>query len=611
MKVAVTAVRDWFHVDADRTKPVSPLKILGATTVLTSIVALAALTAYSFVEPTLARFKAVLLVSTVASITLVIGTIIYYVKHLPTKEQRAPNSTMSHSDQSPPKPTLEPKPMEPLPNPGSSAEIPPTPTSSKKTILEPTTYEPQPAPPDPENIPPQLPPVKPPPPPTVSEPIYPEPNSCRPQIAYIESPDDGCVIRRRWPQDLSILGITNEEKETIDRAVVEAARIRSQHNAPIVWAKKRICCQDNTGNLLFDAQLPISIALTPENHLLLFPKTVFGSGGERKIRWCYNATTGEFLLKKRVVGNEIEKTLIQTLIEDRKQRGWGGSVRSATWRSVKTRDGKNKLQVIEPVRDGTLQILFGTRPLQDFSVKYGLILDFLKDLHALHQINFTGSFKKDLFSPQISLEYKAFHQDIKIENTLVHKDAGGRWRGELSDFGAGSANPMTVPLSPGFTPPEYIRYLAKISPFGIEANRRFLDTDEMIQFNLKYAQGRDIWAMGLVILSVIIGKTEKATLRVPNKSGVAIIAPLQCLKKRLEARNYSPSRYEFYAERGILDLVQIKLDSELFDLEHEVRLQHPNDSLKVNSIFHVIRQMLKIDPEQRGNAASLLGQVEG
>lgn len=259
--------------------------------------------------------------------------------------------------------------------------------------------------------------------------------------------------------------------------------------------------------------------------------------------------------------------------------------------------------MVENVRDGTVSSLFGTEKFTKFSNKQQVIRDLLDDLHTLHNIRMKGVSFTSVGGPQLNVgDYSAFHLDIKNENTLVNG-----LRTELSDFGCSAANATVFVESIGYTSPEYVQFYKTVRPFGIQIPRPLENAMEIIQFNIEYGLGRDIWSLGLVILSVLVGREERARWinRFKGKNMQAFIAPLSCLKKCLE-NDWAHG----YQEENILNLKQETLDKEIDSLNQEVIRMHPEDKALVDQHFQLVKHMLKIDPKERSNIRELLNLLQ-
>lgn len=423
----------------------------------------------------------------------------------------------------------------------------------------------------------------------------PQPISLIPKLTTIVSQDTFEDVPLFWPTDLTRLMLTESEKQLVDYHVKAACRALLK-GGELFYHKKQLTYK--VGAQAIEAILPITLCIVNVKNtalrVLLFPKTVFAFGGERTLRLVYNLSNGTFLLKKRITGC-FEESLLTHLQPIRAKRGMNTPI---MLRTSYDKQNKPKRQIIEPIRDGTLSILFQTNPLSLFALKRDLIVDLLSDLKDLHmtclsKISFSST---KLTKPDATFTYNAFHADIKVENTLVSLQ-NGKWRAELCDFGGGSADPSSFILSVGYTPPEFIQFFQQQLPSGLLGPFSIsYDPLEAIAFNIKYGQRRDVWSMGLVMLSLLVERQE--TVYRENMSQKTKyktkIAPLPCLKDLLSGRFWGA-----YDEKNILRLQQETLDLEIDQLEKETQLKHPERQFEVTTTFHVVKRMLRIDPNER------------
>ncbi len=424
-----------------------------------------------------------------------------------------------------------------------------------------------------------------------------QPLSCNLKFDREKRQESANDIMRIWPKDLSKLGLNESQKDKIDKHIQQAFKTLSK-GGNIGFSKNKL--EYNYRDQTKKVNLPFSLNITKvvdtaTYQILLFPKTVFASGGERTIRWAYDLTKGEFLLKKRIVGS-FEKEILVCLNSIRLKNGRGSPL---IWRTAKDKTGKEKLQLIEPIQEGSLAILFNTAPLAHFSVKRELILDLLQELEALNQVSIsctvslTKSLEGEHQTPR-KFAYAAFHADIKPLNVLVSLK-NEKWRAELCDFGQAAANPCITITSTGYTPPEYIRFYhlykkQKSELFFTQTSDRL----DLAEFTVNHGHGRDIWSMGLVILTLLVGREEEISYHLSMKESIkSYIPPLRSLKSVL-------SGWQDYNEQGTLKLTQEALDADLDQLENEVMLKHPEEKEELAKIFLMLKtKMLRIKPEER------------
>lgn len=423
-------------------------------------------------------------------------------------------------------------------------------------------------------------------------PQRPQPVSCRPSAERITSEFTSTPMH--WPKDLTKLGLSEGQKNELEKHI-NGAFSAEKFN---IKGKKLTYADNGT---VIAADLPIAFtALLIDKlfHVVLLPKTVFIQTGERKIRWAYDLTTGEYLLKKRIVG-VLEEKLLDFMTQNRKTEG---IKKPLIFREVNLTPETKKRQILEPLKYGTVSRLFGTEPFANMSTRYDIISDLLTDLKLLHDGRVTV---RSVHFPQgfDPIPVNAFHSDIKFENILVSFDK--KWSAEFCDFGGGATNPTSFGYSIGFTPPEYIRNLEKIRPMGLDIACQDDNSFKHFKFNADHGQGRDIWALGLVILSVLTDRKDRIEwMDRRNEKSIVTIAPLKCLRESIgfDGRSY-------YDEAKIVNLKQDTLDKEINELEQELIYNHKHDQASVTKYFKVIRGMLRVNPAERKNIIELLELV--
>lgn len=422
----------------------------------------------------------------------------------------------------------------------------------------------------------------------------PSPLTCRPPAQpHFAFPDAKC---------LEILGLTRRDVDTLEAA------LRPEEFPESMVFKKKCVEYINAGIISKVVKLPVTIFKSevvenrPREYIILSKKVAFESR-ERKIRWAYSLTTGELLIKKRVVGL-FEKATIRQLDWLRRKRHMGTNY---IWRECKGKNGKDKNQFFEPLRDGTVSILFGTKELQDFNTKKSIIVDLLHDLRDFQEIYFSG--KKLADGTEIPTIY-AFHQDIKWDNILVVKQ-GSKWRSELTDFGAGCSVPnILYSTNGGSMSPEYIDLLCKIADttkdMSKQQRQQYQERQRyLVAFQLKYGQKRDIWAMGMIILSLLVGRVEQLVYPQKNPNEAARIlatAPISCITRAIQEKIGTHAQQDI----GLLDVTQDAIDVDINSLESEVKLKHSPHDAEIAKFFKVVRDMIRVNPDERKLAKDLL-----
>lgn len=240
------------------------------------------------------------------------------------------------------------------------------------------------------------------------------------------------------------------------------------------------------------------------------------------------------------------------------------------------RTGKNG-QIIDSIKEKTVSNLFGQEPFKVFKNKFRIIQDLLNGIKTFHFNYITHSSTKPVF-----------YGDIKISNVLVFYESG-IWRAKLRDF-IGAIDPSTITWTQGYTPPEYVKFFQKHFPHGIDQPS---DTtlEKIKEFQLCYGIDRDLWAVGLVILSILVGREELCEQEKEGKTIRLAIAPLPCLKKHLEQSNFK--------EEGILKINQYEIDKDLRELKKEVYQMHPERAFYIDFCFYFLEFVLQVDFSRR------------
>jgi hypothetical protein len=200
-----------------------------------------------------------------------------------------------------------------------------------------------------------------------------EPISCYPPVRVGKVQQTAHDTPRYWPEDLTLLGLTEDERYEIDIHLKEALQ-----SGNYSFGKKEITYYYKGQNRTH--KLPITI-MEYDDKIILLSKVIFKEQDSRKIKWAYDLTNGAFLIKKRVEGG-FERDIVEHMTQKRERRG---IVEEFIPRDVLL-DHHIKKQIIEPVRDGDISILFRSIPFFDFSSRCAIVCDLLHDLNDLHTL---------------------------------------------------------------------------------------------------------------------------------------------------------------------------------------------------------------------------------
>lgn len=403
-----------------------------------------------------------------------------------------------------------------------------------------------------------------------------------------------------WPEELSTLDVTVEQRQGIDAALNTVAEAYQryaifqvviekgpkEHNPAVARSKDLVIKLDKEPV----KKIPIPLNLILDNQAnreqlqcLLLTKKIIGSGGQRKVKICYDLTNGVYLVKKTI----FSQSEYDILNHFHKNPGRGLPVVSY-FREV----NPSKFQALEPLYEGSLTMLFGTTPLAELEQKLSLIHDILEGLKSLHDLTFQHPEHKwmnDLI--------KMFHFDIKPENILVrpHPTKKNKWEAVISDFGC-SGNLYISGGTYGFRAPEEVALEIELRRildlFEEDANQ--INKSEVESHNRKYGQPMDIWATALVLILIITGKTS-------SKFTKAAIPPLPCIENCFLniPVNANPP------DKKLTDLKQHQIDQDLSNLKLP-SYKTDAEKIAIEEVMKLIREMLQIDPDKRISATDTL-----
>ena len=423
----------------------------------------------------------------------------------------------------------------------------------------------------------------------------PLPRSSIPQTARVRYQEGRDAPVRLWPKDGSFLGLTDAQRQETDQHIQAALRADSfGHDKKILTYQRH--------GVPHTATLPVKIAITKVNShhaVYLYAQKVFAKGGERKVKCAYHLTSGTFFVKKRIVG-PFEKRILELLFNSRVSRGLSLNV---AWLQGTTKTNNPKISLLEPLCDGELTVLYGSQPFEEFSNKYQIILDLLEELNCLHSAIITKA-EVNLLGQTLRLpNYKAFHGDLKPENVLVYQQ-NGQWRALLSDFGKSSSNPLSETLSIGYSSPERIRFYKS----GFSSIDELQNLLNLCNFNINNGSKIDLWAGGLLILSILADRLERVSWRdvAKNLNYTNInFPPLPSLKARMPS-----SHLRGNVEGDFANLTQAEIDRDLVQLRAEVRKMHPQEQQQVDAAFRTVEGMLKVNPAERTDVGVLLRELK-
>lgn len=268
-----------------------------------------------------------------------------------------------------------------------------------------------------------------------------------------------------WPENLNLLGITEEERQKLDDLLNGLKDQLSTERLEHPWKLERKV-----------EDLPLSLLIVPGGDgtvgkVFLLPRSekvgIVGEGSYKAVKKAYDLTSGDFLVKK--ITSEREGQTVKNLQDQKRVL----KLRAETKKVV---NGENMLRQYEPLADGTLRNIVGRSMTK--KQKVDLIKQLLKALNAFHEK-----------TTQKGSRY--YHGDIKPDNILYKQEADGTIQLFFADFGF--TNRRSIAGSPAWISPEHAVRWLKLETLDPQ--------DRKVQGN-----ELDVWAIGLVIASLLAGR---------------------------------------------------------------------------------------------------------
>lgn len=320
----------------------------------------------------------------------------------------------------------------------------------------------------------------------------------------------------KWPADLKEIALTENEKKAFEDAFLQVLPLAFGEDSDdynLICHKDKINGKSQRKLILFNGQsktkefdIPISFTVNINDkkrlsHITLWTKSVIGSGGERKVKKCYNLMTGEYLARKKII-TKVEELILKNF---RDHRTPGIEPIQSIHRAAKQRGFKND-HFIEPIFEGNLVDLLGQiTPSKDVFSVLNQLATGLSALHAFTPVEIETKQTATHVITTTTTYDKVFHWDIKPENILLRKQSPstGDWEAFLADFGVANR------LFPGNGTVYYL------SPEDVELKSslpQLNNPEEIKKKGLAYSQKKDIWALGLVFIRLVTKRCYTVTL---------------------------------------------------------------------------------------------------
>lgn len=401
---------------------------------------------------------------------------------------------------------------------------------------------------------------------------------------YIPNPIEpkfvNCLIKKptffqmNWPSDMENIQIEKKEQEVVNNifnSVFEIIQNQNNYELETLFKgneRKLNIYRKRTLILSFD--IPLEILLLQEKLPEIAVVTRKNCNGfTRKLNVVYNLTTGEYLLKKKCEFLEIE------IIDYLKSYARLKKIKGLPFPHYRIQ----KDIFLEPLYEGSLNIILGTKALENWKTKFSLIEDIISGIFILHGIRFEP-FPTSFPVPSGELEknFKFCHLELNPSNILVRRSPTGEWNAAISGFSS-ACTLTSFATNFGYDSPESCQYRVQL------ASLKNKDSSEIIKYNIETGEARDIWALGLIILTILVGNCSKKFLLYPD------FPPLPSLERLLIESNREVTQDSFIA-----NLTQENISKDINELKTE-----NDDHLgkKWNSLLDLVENMLKVSPKER------------
>lgn len=305
-----------------------------------------------------------------------------------------------------------------------------------------------------------------------------------------------------------------------------------------------------------------------QRQIIMKTQQIIGTGGQRKVLQAYDLLSGRELVSKPFV-SDGERLLVRTFHQQR----IAGVV--PYFAGTEKRFYEMKCQPL---------IKYLKEPIE---VRAKMALELISGLNNIHDIILGDCVVTCPNGHRVEIPRLPFyHGDIKFPNILVFENQLGKLEAAFSDLG-GAAAVEKYCYSSFFRSPELTRFIENTCYF-LGQQSTFLNQGQIIQHNLAFGQSNDVWSLGLVLLTLLAGKTLNGFSPELDELGVP---DLSCFINRLKQVRFSIIRTD---DEWIQRLTQKEIDESIDKLKKECSL---SDAAK--KIWSCIPKMLQVDPQNR------------
>ena len=422
---------------------------------------------------------------------------------------------------------------------------------------------------------------------------------------------------RIWPGDLATLGLTEVDKNTLEKAFDEALSIApdfSEHGlmcrkTKVDGVSRRRLQLFNEEGLVREWNVPITLMVNIQQatlkSIVLWTKVIIGEGGDRRVRKCYDLITGEINARKKFC-NTVEKLILQHF-----QSHPSAGIESITstieaddpYLNLHGVSGIKKPHFVEPCFEGDLFQMLDIQVLDEITKStldkitnprhvISIMEQLLTGLATLHEFVLVES----IAGMPTQTYPKTKHWDIKPANILLRK-IEGNWEAVLMDFGhAATLAPGNG--SDGYLSPEDVCFRSRVYPDGIRSPRNLdIPYQEIVETTSSYAQKKDVWQLGLVFVSLLMGRIVDIELREADEVGTIIsTAPLDSLVNAIKIdKRYGHHDWRFAKLR------QDFIDRDIVRCKAETLAKCRAETRPAYAYLwdYLISKMLQVDPAHR------------
>jgi serine/threonine protein kinase len=377
-----------------------------------------------------------------------------------------------------------------------------------------------------------------------------------------------------WPDDLNEIKITRKEAREIEEVAKYFRRILMPDTAEKFPAElvKRGRLFKSAGGGKF--KLSRTLYITNRAAVVILNThggmpALKGGDCQTHIKFAWDLIKAELCVKKSS-RSEFERTLYQWIKYSRVAKPTGFP------RITGFYETRGKIKILEKYYPVSLNRHLKSKPELNFES----ILKFINTLIHLHQFTYTpptlswdAGFKTLIFTSFRG--GPVFHGNLSPDNIMVDEE-GSLPVYRIISFGS-AAEFSRVAWTPGWGSPETIRF-----------SQGKLSMKES-EFNAKYGQAKDIWALGLLVGSILRKRLRNSCQKNPIPRFSFIAKKLKIIDGRID-------------DSKIAELKQRKIDRKINSIIRKIKKKYAAEKDFKNNLIKIwtfVKRCLKVDPEER------------